>query len=1289
MRKLGALTIAISVAMFAAPANALIVNADIASNAGITYGKLKLGGKIDSDDIKNGSIQGKDIKKGTITGSKIDDDAIDSDKIEDESIESADIKDGTITVSDLVAGTLTAASLADGAVTSAKILDSTVASADIAADTIVAADIATGGVGTLEILDGAILTGDIATDTILAADIAADAVATSEIFDGTIAAADLATNIAISTTGSLATTGAGTLSVAGTSALIGATTATGAIYANGGVDRSAAAALTIGGTNATSVIIGNASNESLTVTTNGTGTAEVALPAGSIDGTEILDSTVASADLAADSVAASELADSSVDTGAIINGTIAAADLATDLALSTTGVSALNGGITVDTTNFTVDGATGAVTSASTVTSAGSYISSGGFDTNSAMVLHVGEGFASSVALGSATINTTVTGDLTISGGDLSITPKAVAGTAAEGNVYYDSTDDNLYVYANGGWVDLTAGAAGAITLDEAYNTSAGASTVLVDAGDLTLRSDAGATGDIIVDLNSTGDFQIQNAGVTYATFDDSGNVALTGTLDVQGDVSDSVGTFTIADAANITGATTLDGDVTLGNAATDIVTVTGTIAGASPLVFEGLTADAFETTMAITDGADATITFPATTGTVVTTGDTGTVTSTMILDATIAAGDLAADSVTASKIGDGEVGAAEIATSAVTTTEILDATIVTGDIATDTILAGNIATGAVGTLEIADGTVAAGDLATDIAISTTGSLATTGAGTLSVAGTSALIGATTATGAIYANGGVDRSAAAALTIGGTNATSVGIGNVLTTALTITTDGTGTAEVALPAGSIDSTEILDSTVASADIAADTIVADDIATGGVATDEILNGTILAGDLAADAVTSAKILDATIVAGDLVADTIDGASLADTITLDAAFAMNGANMTFGDGTGETLAINTTDWDIDATGAMTGIGAITMDGALAANAGITVDTTAFTVADTTGDVATAGDLDVNGEDIDSDGSMDITGATGMNINTGAGDITLDPAGNDVLPGGDSADNLGADATRWSTIYADTLNYSAALTDANAANTTVTLGDSNTLDTVNVTAKTAISSEHWSVTEPGVATFVSVDGPIGSVAPAAGVFTTATATGNVTMNDAGADNILIGAAADTVTIISNTLTLTDDNWSIDAAGAVAGLTGITSAMITDSTVASADIAADTIVAADIATDAVTTTEILDSTIASADIAADTIAAADIATGAVTTTEILDTTIAGGDLAADIAITTSGTLTSTGTVDFSGASLIVDSGLTAAIPGTCTVGQLFVATDGAVGSRLMVCTATNTWAAN
>ena len=65
--------------------------------------------------------------------------------------------------------------------------------------------------------------------------------------------------------------------------------------------------------------------------------------------------------------------------------------------------------------------------------------------------------------------------------------------------------------------------------------------------------------------------------------------------------------------------------------------TVTGLTLNDASIVFEGATADAFETTLTVTDPtADRTITLPNITGTVVTTGDTGTVTSTMLLDGTI-----------------------------------------------------------------------------------------------------------------------------------------------------------------------------------------------------------------------------------------------------------------------------------------------------------------------------------------------------------------------------------------------------------------------------------------------------------------------------------------------------------------------------------------------------------------------------------------------------------------------------------------------------------------------------
>jgi len=83
--------------------------------------------------------------------------------------------------------------------------------------------------------------------------------------------------------------------------------------------------------------------------------------------------------------------------------------------------------------------------------------------------------------------------------------------------------------------------------------------------------------------------------------------------------------------------------------------TVTGEllIGTAGSLTFEGSTANAFETTVAVVDPtADRTITLPDVTGTVITTGDTGTVTSTMIANGTIVDADInASAAISGSKI--------------------------------------------------------------------------------------------------------------------------------------------------------------------------------------------------------------------------------------------------------------------------------------------------------------------------------------------------------------------------------------------------------------------------------------------------------------------------------------------------------------------------------------------------------------------------------------------------------------------------------------------------------------
>jgi hypothetical protein len=98
-------------------------------------------------------------------------------------------------------------------------------------------------------------------------------------------------------------------------------------------------------------------------------------------------------------------------------------------------------------------------------------------------------------------------------------------------------------------------------------------------------------------------------------------------------------------------------------------------------IVFEGATADAYETTLAVTDPtADRTITLPNVSGTVITTGDSGTVTSAMIENGTIVDGDISASAaIGASKISGTAVTQADSGT--VTSTMIANDTIVDADI--------------------------------------------------------------------------------------------------------------------------------------------------------------------------------------------------------------------------------------------------------------------------------------------------------------------------------------------------------------------------------------------------------------------------------------------------------------------------------------------------------------------------------------------------------------------------------------------------------------------------------
>jgi hypothetical protein len=153
-------------------------------------------------------------------------------------------------------------------------------------------------------------------------------------------------------------------------------------------------------------------------------------------------------------------------------------------------------------------------------------------------------------------------------------------------------------------------------------------------------------------------------SGSAFVNLTPSGTTTAAGLVELATDAETQTGTDTIravtpsglqskvSDSTSTTSSTTIASSTAV-KAAFDLANaalprsggrVTGNleIGPTGSLSFEGSTDDGFETFLAVVDPtADRTITFPNVTGTVVTTGDTGTVTSTMITDGTIVNADI------------------------------------------------------------------------------------------------------------------------------------------------------------------------------------------------------------------------------------------------------------------------------------------------------------------------------------------------------------------------------------------------------------------------------------------------------------------------------------------------------------------------------------------------------------------------------------------------------------------------------------------------------------------------
>ena len=277
--------------------------------------------------------------------------------------------------------------------------------------------------------------------------------------------------------------------------------------------------------------------------------------------------------------------------------------------------------------------------------------------------------------------------------------------------------------------------------------------------------------------------------------------------------------------------------------------TMTGdlTLDTGADLIFEGSTEDTAETRLTVADpSTDRTITLPNETGTVVTTGSSGVVTSTMINDGTIATGDIANDAITNAKIADDSIDSEHYVDGSIDTAHIADAQITTAKLATDSVTSAKIAAAQVDTSELATNAVTTVKI-TDANVTT------------------AKIAADAITGAKIADDAIDSEH---YTDG-----SVDTAHIATDAIT----GAKIADDSIDSehyvdGSIDTAHIADSQVTTAKIAADAItgakIADDAVDSEHYTDasidtaHITDANITAAKLASNSVETSKITDANV-------------------------------------------------------------------------------------------------------------------------------------------------------------------------------------------------------------------------------------------------------------------------------------------------------------------------------------------------------------------------------------------------------------------------------------------
>ena len=331
-------------------------------------------------------------------------------------------------------------------------------------------------------------------------------------------------------------------------------------------------------------------------------------------------------------------------------------------------------------------------------------------------------------------------------------------------------------------------------------------------------------------------------------------------------------------------------------------------------LVFEGVTDDGNETTLAITDPtADRTITVPDITGTLVTTGDTGTVSNQMIANDAVTNAKIADDSIDSEHYVDGSIDTQHIANEnittvklandAVTSAKLADNAVVTANITDSNVTTAKIASNAVTNVEIASGTILTGNIAngnitTDkIADSnvTTAKLANLNVTTEKLASnavTNSKIADNSIDSEHYIDGSIDtvhiadsqittnKLANQAVTAAKIDTGTIITNNIADGAVTAAKIDTGTiTTVKIANGAITNSKLADDAVTSAKLADTSVANNHLQPQSVTNDKIASATILSGNIAAGNILESKLADNAVTTAKIANDAVNSNKIAD--------------------------------------------------------------------------------------------------------------------------------------------------------------------------------------------------------------------------------------------------------------------------------------------------------------------------------------------------------------------------------------------------------------------------